>query len=339
MYAEPLQRLADLEWLTYKERNNSAIDDLFTGQMVEAQQCLACNRISVCIQTFNILPVPLVEPRNLNGLVYLEDCFGKFGNVEDLLGPNGLQCENCNKRHLAQVGVGRTILTSPVANARVLAPESTQLGASPILPNGGTSRGLSYDIHRRRLLSSDSVLQGSMGQTATPMSPIANTGTDVFNDSGFQDHQFRTSTPIGNQVAMRRTDGQRRSLLRQLPECLVVQLLRFSYQGGMLHKDHRPVSIALVNLDLTQLIVDNVMNREDLTALNASYRYELYAVCMHVGGESTAYGHYINYTRAVDNNWYKYDDEHVTAVNMEYELNTRQVRENAYLLFYRKMAV
>ena len=133
------------------------------------------------------------------------------------------------------------------------------------------------------------------------------------------------------------TDGQRRSLLRQLPECLVVQLMRFSVQNGTARKIQRPVKVPVTELDLTRLIVDNVMKREDLTALNASYHYDLYAMCLHVGSDSIAHGHYISYVKSSETGrWYKCDDETVTDVNIEYEMNTRLVRENVYLLFYHK---
>ena len=74
-------------------------------------------------------------------------------------------------------------------------------------------------------------------------------------------------------------------------------------------------------------------------------RYNLYAICVHVGSDSTNNGHYITYARRhtednssqrVGDGWYCFDDEHVRAVNMDYELTTRLVRENAYLLFYER---
>ena len=280
---------------------------------MEAQHCIACNRISVGIQTFNVLPVPIVDPRELNGIVYLEDCFAKFGNIEDLIGLDGLCCDTCNQLQMSKHSNPRTS------------------DGSPVLRNGGATKNV---LNLRKAPStSDSALQATFGHNSI-MSPIPG---DPTNNSGFRDHHIRTSTPIRGTISpVRLTDGQRRSLLRQLPECLIVQLMRFSYHQGQPRKLGRPVSIPLVKLDLTHLIIDNVMKREDLTALNACFRYDLCGLCMHLGSESTSYGHYIAYAQASDGHWYKFDDEVVSQVNMEYELNTRQVRENAYLLFYRK---
>ena len=347
-YAEPIQRLSDLEWLTYKERNNSAVDDLFTGQLVEAQHCIACNRISVGIQTFNVLPVPIVEPRQLNGLVYLEDCFAKFGNIEDLYGSEGLRCETCNAVALTSLVSGTRSTDHFLHNPRLHhLQEAASLTASPVLRNGGATGRVPMARTGGGITSSsstDSATHSTLSGQTMVMSPIPNTDPGI-NDSGFQDHVFRTSTPIHAASAtsaaapVRFTDGQRRSLLRQLPECLIVQLMRFSYHQGHPRKIHRPVIIPLANLDLTHLIIDNVMKREDLTAFNACYRYNLYGLCIHLGSESTGCGHYVSYAQASDGHWYKFDDENVKQVNMEYEVNTREVRENAYLLCFRKSAL
>ena len=313
-YAEPIQRLSDLEWLSHKYKNCSVIDDLFTGQLVEAQHCLVCNCLSVSIQPFSILPVPIVEPHQLNGLVYLEDCFTKLSNIEDLFGSDGLLCENCNQ-----------------------APD---LGASPaVLSNGGRSNTVLRRQPPRRLIEqpTDSPI---MGQVA--MSPTPGRAGEMFNDNGYQSTYIQTSTPItAPPVTSKLTDGQKRLLLRQLPDCLVVQLMRFTMRhGNTPHKIHAPVAIPLTQLDLTHVVIDNVMTNRQAEGIHpgAGFCYSLYGVCLHLGAESTSCGHYVAYIHAkVHNSWYRCDDAMVTPVNMEYELNTRQVQENAYLLFYKKV--
>lgn len=184
--------------------------------------------------------------------------------------------------------------------------------------NGGT----------RTHISRDSALSET-----TAESPVT-VGHNMLMDSGFQEKSNRIPSTYGPL-----TDGQRRSLLRQLPECLVVQLMRFSVDSKTRTpvKNQRPVKVPITDLDLTHLIVDNVMKREDLTTLNASYRYDLYAMCLHVDSDTVSHGHYIAYVKSNDTGtWYKCDDEAVTPVNIEYEVSTRQVRENVYLLLYHK---
>ncbi|XP_064633271.1 uncharacterized protein LOC135491379 [Lineus longissimus] len=329
-HAEAMQRLSDLEWLLHKQQNKSVIDDLFTGQLVEAQHCLSCNRVSVGIQTFNILPVPIVEAREVSGVVYLMDCFSKFGNMENLFDSDGLQCPCSNKNP----DTPPVFINTPTMNA---APPA----------KGPTT-------HVGRLLSRDSAVGSPVASShpmfsqSTLMSPIPSGTAEVFNDSGFQDNQYKTSTPIlherirSTEIRPRNlTNGQRRSLLRQLPECLVVQLLRFRYNSAMrdLCKIHTPVNIPLKNLNLNSVVFDSVVKREDLTAPPEGYEYDLYAVCLHLGAGATNCGHYIAYCMVSDGTWWKFDDDEVTQVNMEFELNSRLVRENAYMLFYKRKIV
>lgn len=327
-YAEAVQRLSDLEWLTYKEKSQSVVDDLFTGQLVEALHCTACSRLTIDIQTFNILPVPIEKPRSLNGLVYLEDCLAKFGKVEELYGPDGLQCDCCNRKE--------SRVDSQGSNR---AGYSTPVGPRPASINGITHTRIGETIRRRKFTSVDSAIYSP----SSVVSPIAGTREEVFNDSGFQDHTAggqRTSTPIHavSVPPLKLTDGQQRTLLRQVPKCLIVQLMRYTYDGGQPIKLHRPVVLPLSGLDLTPQIVDTVIQRTDTPAHPpSSNRYDLYGLCLHLGADMTASGHYIAYGRLSDGTWYRYDDDHVTPVNMEYELSTRQVRENAYLAFYRRV--
>lgn len=316
-YAEPIQRLSDLEWLTYKKENQSCVDDLFTGQLIEAYHCLVNNHITVNTQTFNILPVPIVSPRNVSGLVHLEDCFTKFCNVEHLVGPEGFQCGHCTDGRVPQSsGSGIQQPTQRRTRSSV---------KSPGLPN-----------------RADSAFQSTMLSTSSCMSPIPR--AEGLNDSGFHDNVFRTSTPVNSENSrfvfpsrnMRETE--RRCLLRQLPECLVIQLMRFTYNqySRQSRKMCSPVSIPLKGLDLTSIIYDNVTNRTDMTAEQKCLKYDLYGICVHLGAESTSYGHYICYCQAKNGVWYKFDDELVWEVNIEYEMTTREIRENAYMLFYKR---
>ena len=314
--------------------------------MVESQHCKACNRVSVSIQTFNILPVSITEGQGVSALTHLEDCFNKFCKVEELCGPDGLRCECCQKPANNQLLVtprGKRIVSvvSPTDNNHhVMSPQLS----SPLLANGRP-----VNMTKRRLpTTTDSVISSPSHTTAgSIMSPIRSRGeslTNNLNDSGFQDNPYRTSTPIMNSPSqllkqpppVRLTDGQRRSLLRQLPECLIVQLMRFSYIDGEIRKIHRPVAIPKTDMDLTNLLYDAVINREEIAAAGFNYKYNLYGVCMHLGGENTSYGHYVAFSLAADGQWYKLDDESVSRVNMDYQLSTKQLRENAYLLFYRK---
>lgn len=322
-YAESVQRLSDLEWMSYKQENTSVVDNLFTGQLVIAYHCLADNHISVNMQTFRLLPVPIEAPREVNGLVHVSDCFTKFCNIEHLVGQDGLECSFCNAQRARQ--------------------QEPPLTPTPYLRKHYNLRTPS--VNGRTLLSSaDSAVSGVGSPLSTNfMSPIPGS-RDMLSDSGFQDNVFKTSTPISdNQIPFpqRLRDAQRRCSLRQLPDCFVIQLMRFSYNPytRQTNKVHSPVSIPLSNLDLTEVMFDTITNREDLAEEDAVYKYDLYGLCCHLGGDSANYGHYISYCLHSDNKWYRFDDERVLEVDMEYELTTHEIRQNAYLLFYKKQGM
>lgn len=323
-YAESIQRLSDLEWMSYKQENTSVVDNLFTGQLVIAYHCLADNHISVNMQTFRLLPVPIEAPREVNGLVHLGDCFTKFCNIEHLVGQDGLECSFCNAQRMRQMEQVRTPVSVPyLKNSHNLRTPSV---------NGRTT-----------MSSVDSAISGVGSPLSTNfMSPIPGS-RDMLSDSGFQDNVFKTSTPISEKpipFPQRLRDAQRRCSLRQLPDCLVIQLMRFSYNPytRQTNKVHSPVSIPLSGLDLTEVMFDTITNREDL-AEDTVYKYDLYGLCCHLGGDSANYGHYVSYCLHDNGKWYRFDDERVVEVDMEYELTTHEIRQNAYLLFYKKQGM
>ena len=315
-YAEAVQRLADLEWFTYKKTEQSLIDDLFTGQHIEAVHCTACSRMTVDIQTFRILPVPIAEPQSI-GFTKLEDCFSRLVTIEELNGHDGLQCE-CSNISLSKInnpGHDQTGQQYPNKGA----PE-----ASPAHQDSKPRQRLGQTVRRRPGLSESTFASPFIIQAKAtdPRGHAETVHTSTILDSA--------GLPI--QV----TDGQRRSLLRQLPEFLIIQIMRFSHSGGTQIKLHQSVKLPLTGLDLTPFIIDTVMQRPDVTATSTTHRYDLYALCLHLGADVTALGHYIAYSQSQDGIWYRYDDAYVTAVNMDYELTTRPVCENAYLAFYRR---
>lgn len=329
-YAEAIQRLSDLEWLLHKQLNESIVDGLFTGQLVEASHSLINNRISVTLQTFNVLPVPLAAAQAVSGLVLLEDCFTAFCHIEHIAGPGAEFTWDSfpSKQHY---GSGMVIPSVPADSGSIITPppQTRKRGTA------GTRSG-----------QANSGFNSPLGHVSV-VSPIPG-HQEFVNDSGFCDNVFKTSTPIRDNGTKSvsvsgKSDVQRRCLLRQLPECLTIQLMRFQYntRQGRPTKLRAPVSIRLKGLDLQALVYDTVTQREDLTASagrGGSHVYDLYGLCLHLGADSTHHGHYISYCLAADGRWYRFDDETVTEVSMEYELTTREVRQNAYILFYNRAA-
>ncbi|AEE82901.1 ubiquitin-specific protease 10 [Arabidopsis thaliana] len=110
--------------------------------------------------------------------------------------------------------------------------------------------------------------------------------------------------------------------LWKLPDILVFHLKRFTYSRYLKNKIDTFVNFPVHDLDLSKY----VKNKND-----QSYLYELYAVSNHYGGLGG--GHYTAYAKLIDDNeWYHFDDSHVSSVN-ESEIKNSA----AYVLFYRRV--
>lgn len=182
---------------------------------------------------------------------------------------------------------------------------------------------------------------------------------DINNDnavlSSALPHPLYTSTPNGGQVGGRRTStssilrplspivmsslatlplSQRQMSVRQLPDCLVVQLLRFGVTTGQQpYKVYTRVEVTSEALDLSPLVV--LKDTQDQRFL-----YKLYAVVLHSGGGSTQSGHYVTYTEDRDSEqWFLFNDNIVKRVHINEELMIREVQENIYLLYYQRIYI
>ncbi|KAI3984997.1 hypothetical protein MKX01_004765 [Papaver californicum] len=111
--------------------------------------------------------------------------------------------------------------------------------------------------------------------------------------------------------------------LWRLPEILIIHLKRFSYSRFMKNKLETFVNFPTHDLDLSNYIAwkDG----------ESSYRYVLYAVSNHYG--SMGGGHYTAYAYHGGDQWFDFDDSHVSAVS-EDKIKTSA----AYVLFYRRVS-
>ncbi|XP_033098707.1 uncharacterized protein LOC117102536 [Anneissia japonica] len=241
--------VSDIAWVQYCRNHPTVITDLFAGQLAEVRQSSITNEVSFGTQAFHILPVPLVDPRKISGLVQLQDCITAMATLDEL-GGNGSQVS---------------------------------------IPTFSQSR------------------------------------SDIMSSS-------TNSSIMGNSLF---TDGQYQTILRFPPNCLILQLNRFYFDHDekIVRKIHSPVNIVHKNLDLSPLAYDKKNG-----CYSSEYLYDLYAVCVHEGGGNTQYGHYLALCQAGDGKWYKFDDEHVTQINVNYECSSLSIREGAYLLFYKRQS-
>lgn len=90
-FRDPLIKLASVDWDLKSKNSSSSIHDLFLGQIVEARECQNCKKMSVNVEYFTVLPLPI--PRQSPSVVLgLEQCFDCFGSVEELDSSNMMTC-------------------------------------------------------------------------------------------------------------------------------------------------------------------------------------------------------------------------------------------------------
>ncbi|KAL0436235.1 UNVERIFIED_CONTAM: Ubiquitin carboxyl-terminal hydrolase 8 [Sesamum radiatum] len=110
--------------------------------------------------------------------------------------------------------------------------------------------------------------------------------------------------------------------LWRLPEILVIHLKRFSYSRFLKNKLETYVDFPTHDLDLSSYIAKK--------GGQSSHRYILYAISNHYG--SMGGGHYTAFVHHGGDQWYDFDDSHVSPVS-EDKIKTSA----AYVLFYRRV--
>ncbi|CAF1202270.1 unnamed protein product [Didymodactylos carnosus] len=115
-------------------------------------------------------------------------------------------------------------------------------------------------------------------------------------------------------------DARQKSDIYSLPEVLIIQLKRFNHDPNRLDKIDINIDYPLYNLDLTKYVIEKQQQ---------TWMYNLVAVSVHRGQLSG--GHYVTYAKNKDTQeWYEFNDEHVTRINDESTVKTK----DAYVLIY-----
>eukprot|EP00743_Colponemidia_sp_Colp-15_P010279 GILK01011304.1.p1 GENE.GILK01011304.1~~GILK01011304.1.p1 ORF type:complete len:590 (-),score=84.15 GILK01011304.1:61-1830(-) len=90
-----VHKLAQASWKNYKNRNDSFISDLFSGQLQSTLTCTVCGYRSYCFDPFLDLSIPIPSVAGDNGPVTLEDCLAKFTEEEHLAENEQTYCDRC----------------------------------------------------------------------------------------------------------------------------------------------------------------------------------------------------------------------------------------------------
>lgn len=125
-------------------------------------------------------------------------------------------------------------------------------------------------------------------------------------------------------------EAMKKMELFNTPPLILISLKRFKSGRGSYFKDklEDKVYFPIDHLDISDIVLSN--KNED-GSRKKDIVYELYAVSNHYG--NMGFGHYTAYAKnPLDNNWYDFDDSHVTQMSDP----TGVVTDAAYNLFYRR---
>ena len=172
--------------------------------------------------------------------------------------------------------------------------------------------------------------------------PVLREGQEYRIDDSFQRFNEVEDLTLSNMMhcscATVQTDslapGKRLALLSKPPQRLVVQLSRYSYDSM---QNEGVKNTASISFPLSLNLFPHTMQAKLNISSQESCCYKLCAFCIHTGAVSTSFGHYVAYAVASNGKWYSFNDSTVYTVNnIESELETLFVKQNAYMLFYTK---
>ncbi|KAL2536018.1 ubiquitin-specific protease 8 [Forsythia ovata] len=139
---------------------------------------------------------------------------------------------------------------------------------------------------------------------------------------------FLKEEPLGPEdmwycpVCKKHCQASKKLDLWRLPKILVIHLKRFSYNRFLKNKLEAFVDFPIHDLDMSTYIAQKDGQ--------SSVRYLLYAISNHYG--SMGGGHYTAFVHHGGNQWYDFDDSHVSPIS-EDKIKTSA----AYVLFYRRV--
>lgn len=146
---------------------------------------------------------------------------------------------------------------------------------------------------------------------------------DCFDLYTTEEHLNGENQYVANETTKEKVDATKRILFWSLPKVLIIDLKRFIVSGNRLNKYNGNIIFSpREHLDLSKYIVGYNP---------ASYKYELYGVCNHMGGLMG--GHYTAYIKKPSGQWWHFNDSHVSQMREEDVCSP-----SAYCLFYRQVS-
>tara|TARA_B100000035_G_scaffold138446_1_gene118005 strand:+ start:398 stop:1426 length:1029 start_codon:yes stop_codon:yes gene_type:complete len=132
-----------------------------------------------------------------------------------------------------------------------------------------------------------------------------------------QSEELKDDNAWYNEDTKTKINVRKNTIFWSLPDILIIELMRFNYNGG---KIHTIVDFPIKKLDMKPYIIGYNSN---------NYIYDLFAVCNHSGNQYG--GHYHSHIKNANGKWYNFDDTEVNEIS-----ENKIISSKSYCLFYRK---
>ena len=196
-YRDLLVQVSQFDYHAFELKSMSSIYNLCCGQLMEARECQHCKKMSVNLEYYTLLPIPVPTGHSTSSLT---DCFRLFSEVEDLTRANNMLRCSCT-REQSDCPVITTGLT-PGKRLSLLSHLPSQLIIQ-------LSR-FSYDVNRDRAIKNQSPVvfpASGLDLTSFTMEHKLNlpapqsTYKPVYDLTGFCVHTGARSTNYGHYIA------------------------------------------------------------------------------------------------------------------------------------------
>jgi ubiquitin C-terminal hydrolase len=143
-------------------------------------------------------------------------------------------------------------------------------------------------------------------------------------DNFTRDEELTSDNKFQCEYCGRLTNATKQIKIWELPNVMIIQLKRFKSHAGFNRKITTEIGIPIINF--------NMQNYTSDIHPQSNTIYDLCAIVDHQGVCDG--GHYLAYCKnALNNEWYEYNDSHVTHIDKEI-IGTVLNSDSAYLLFY-----
>ncbi|TRY77696.1 hypothetical protein DNTS_018891 [Danionella cerebrum] len=270
-----------------QRKYHSIISEVFDGTIVSSVQCLTCDRVSVTLENFQDISLPIPGKEDLAKLHSSshQTSLVKAGSCGEAYAPQGWIA-------FVMEYIRRFVLELSFSVSRSLRESSPSTSSEP-----SSSAWFNRFIISDECCIFNSPFSWFWGPVVTLQDCLA---------AFFARDELKGDNMYSCEKCKKLRNGVKFCKVQSLPEILCIHLKRFRHELMFSTKIGTHVSFPLEGLEMQPFLA------KDSSAQTSSY--DLLSVICHHGTASS--GHYIAYCRNEQNQlWYEFDDQSVTEVS------------------------